>query len=146
MVGGPMSRRHRFRMKSGGGERRPARGGSGAVARPGLFDVLGGAARVTQISAGAGSGKTFLVRTWITTAGLTKDTAWVTINRDEHDSERFWLSVLDAVRATRSGSGLVRALTAAPDLDVEKIVDGLLEDLRPLTDPLWLVLDDVHDL
>jgi LuxR family maltose regulon positive regulatory protein len=122
------------------------RGGSSAVARPGLFDALAGAARVTQISAGAGSGKTLLVRTWIATAGFSEAAAWVTVNRDEHDAERFWLSVLDAVRATRPGSALVGALTAAPDLDVWTIVDGLLEDLRPLAEPLWLVLDDVHEL
>jgi LuxR family maltose regulon positive regulatory protein len=108
--------------------------------------VLGGAARVTQIVAGAGSGKTLLVRTWLTAASLDDDAAWVTIGRDEHDSERFWVSVLDAVRATRSGSKLVGALTAAPDLDVWTIVDGLLNDLRPLAEPLWLVLDDVQEL
>ncbi|MDA0164351.1 LuxR C-terminal-related transcriptional regulator [Solirubrobacter ginsenosidimutans] len=114
--------------------------------RPGLFAVLAGAGRVTQISAGAGSGKTLLVRTWIAEANLSDDAAWVSVGRDEHDAERFWLSVLDAVRATRPGSALVGALTAAPDLDVWNIVDGLLKDLRPLAQPLWLVLDDVQEL
>ena len=114
--------------------------------RAGLFAVLAGAARVTQISAGAGSGKTLLVRTWIASANLSDDAAWVTVGRDEHDAERFWLSVLDAVRGTRSGSALVGALTAAPDLDVWTIVDGLLKDLRLLVEPIWLVLDDVQEL
>jgi LuxR family maltose regulon positive regulatory protein len=150
MIGGPVSRRHRFRMKSGSRSRAAAQaaahGGSGPVVRPGLFAVLAGAARVTQICAGAGSGKTLLVRTWIAAANLSDDAAWVTVGRDEHDAERFWLSVLDALRATRSGSELIGALTAAPDLDVWNIVDGLLKDLQPLAEPLWLVLDDVQEL
>jgi LuxR family maltose regulon positive regulatory protein len=123
-----------------------ARGGSTAVARPGLFEALADSARVTQISAPAGSGKTFLVRTWIAAAGLSADAAWVTVGREERDSQRFWLSVLDALRATRSGSGLVGALTAAPDLDGWSIVERLLEDLGSLVEPVWLVLDDVHEL
>src|SRR4051794_1551955 len=150
MIAGPVSRRHRFRMKSARRTRAAgeaaARGGSGPVERLGLFAVLAGAARVTQISAGAGNGKTLLVRTWIDSANLSDDAAWVTVGRDEHDAERFWLAVLDAVRATRSGSALVGALTPAPDLDVWTIVDGLLKDLRLLAEPLWLVLDDVQEL
>jgi hypothetical protein len=35
------------------------------VPRPGLFELLGAAERVVQVSAPAGSGKTFLVRSWI---------------------------------------------------------------------------------
>ncbi|TMR11479.1 hypothetical protein ETD86_35730 [Nonomuraea turkmeniaca] len=43
-----------------------------------------------------------------------------------------------------SGSALVRALTAAPDLDGWGIVERLLTDLAPLADRIWLVIDDVR--
>ncbi|ONI74763.1 hypothetical protein ALI144C_38830 [Actinosynnema sp. ALI-1.44] len=114
------------------------------VPRPGLAERLTRSARVAVVSAPAGSGKTVLVRSWVDQVGV--DVAWVTVGHDEHDPQRFWLSVLDALRATVPGSALVRALTAAPDLDGWELVERLLTDLAALTDRVWLVLDDVHEL
>src|SRR5207344_883518 len=51
-----------------------------------------------------------------------------------------------ALRQTVPGSGLVRELTAAPDLDGWAVVERLLTDLAPLAGRLWLVIDDVHEL
>ena len=68
------------------------------------------------------------------------------VERGERDPQRFWLSVLGALRQTAPGSGLVRELTAAPDLDGWAIVERLLKDLAALEDRLWLVVDDVHEL
>ncbi len=65
---------------------------------------------------------------------------------DERDPQRFWLSVLGALRRTTAGSALVRELTAAPDLDGWAIAERLLKDLVPLQDQIWLVLDDLHEL
>ena len=116
------------------------------VSRPGLWERLGASARVTVVSAPPGSGKTVLLRSWIGEAGLAERAAWVPAGRDERDPQRFWLSVLDALRQTSAGSALVRALTAAPDLDGWAIVERLLKDLAPLGERLWLVIDDVHEL
>jgi LuxR family maltose regulon positive regulatory protein len=101
---------------------------------------------VTVLSAPPGSGKTVLLRSWIGQAGLAERAAWVPVGRDERDPQRFWLAVLGALRQTVPGSALVRALTAAPDLDGWVIVEWLLTDLAPLDEPLWLILDDVHEL
>ncbi|HEV3295535.1 MAG TPA: hypothetical protein VG123_41700, partial [Streptosporangiaceae bacterium] len=114
--------------------------------RSGLFERLEAAARVTVVSAPPGSGKTILLRSWIGAAGLAARAAWVSVGRDERDPQRFWLSVLGALRQTAPGSVLVRAVTAAPDLDGWAIVERLLKDLAPLADRTWLVLDDVHEL
>ena len=116
------------------------------VARRGLFGRLGGPARVTVVSAPAGSGKTVLLRSWIAGAGLAGQAAWVAAGREERDPQRFWLSVAGALRATGPGAGLVRAVTGAPDLDGWGLAERLLEDLAPLADPVWLVIDDVHEL
>jgi LuxR family maltose regulon positive regulatory protein len=130
----------------------PATGyaGSGVPAwlipRPGLFALLGAAERVVLVSAPAGSGKTFLLRSWIASEGLGERTAWVSVRREEHDPQAFWLSVLDSLRRTRIGSERVRELTAAPDLDGATVVRRLVEDLRSLDEPLWLVIDDLHEL
>jgi hypothetical protein len=70
----------------------------------------------------------------------------VPVGGDERDPQRFWLSVLGALRQTTAGSALVRELTAAPDLDGWAIAERLLKDLVPLEDRIWLVIDDVHEL
>jgi LuxR family transcriptional regulator, maltose regulon positive regulatory protein len=116
------------------------------VPRPGLFELLSEAERVLLVSASAGSGKTFLLRSWIASEGLGDRVAWVSVGRGEHDSQAFWLSVLDSLRGTRVGSERVRELTAAPDLDSATIVGRLLEDLSSLPEQLWLVIDDLHEL
>ena len=116
------------------------------MSRTGLFERLWASARVTVVSAPPGSGKSVLLRSWIGEAGLTDSTGWVSVGRDDRDPQRFWLSVLGALRQTSAGSRLVRELTAAPDLDGWAVVERLLKDLAPLQDRLWLVLDDVHEL
>jgi LuxR family maltose regulon positive regulatory protein len=123
---------------------RPGLGG--VVPRPGLFGRLGASARVTVLSAPPGSGKSVLLRSWIGEPGLADRVAWVAVGRGEQDPQRFWLPVLGALRGTAAGSGLVRELTAAPDLDGWAVVERLLKDLTPLADRLWLVIDDVHEL
>ena len=87
-----------------------------------------------------------LLRSWIGEAGLKDSAGWVSVERDDRDPQRFWLSVLGALRQTTAGSRLVRELTAAPDLDGWAIVERLLKDLTPLEERLWLVVDDVHEL
>lgn len=123
-----------------------APGRAGLVARHGLFELLLCAGRVTQLSAPAGSGKTTLLRSWTAEAGLAKSTAWVSVWREERDPQRFWLSVLDALRATTAGSALVREVTPAPDLDGGAVAERLLEDLSLLAERIWLVIDDLHEL
>ena len=68
----------------------------------------------------------------------------MTAGRDEGDPQRFWLSVVSALRATGPGSERVRAVSAAPDLDGWAL--RLLKGLAPLEQRLWLVVDDVHEL
>jgi LuxR family transcriptional regulator, maltose regulon positive regulatory protein len=127
--------------------RRAAGPGAGeVVARPGLFDRLGGPARMTTVSAPPGSGKTVLLRSWIAEAGLAERAAWISAGPGERDPQRFWLVAVAALRQTAPGSALVQPLTAAPDLDGWAIVERLLKDLAPLAEPAWLVIDDMHEL
>jgi LuxR family maltose regulon positive regulatory protein len=111
-----------------------------------LFERLSGPAQVAVVSAPAGSGKTVLLRSWIDQSGPTKSAGWVTTGPDEREPRRFWLAVLSALRGTAPGSVLVQGLTATPDLDGWAVVERLLTDLAPLRDPLWLVVDDLHEL
>jgi LuxR family maltose regulon positive regulatory protein len=123
-----------------------ASGGGGLIRRPGLLSLLDASKRVMLVSAPAGSGKTSLLRSWSTSGGLAEQTAWVSVARRESDPQVFWLQVLDAVRGTHPGSELARELTAAPDLDGATVVRRILEDFQSLQEPLWLVIDDLHEL
>src|SRR5262245_22987689 len=127
-----------------GGVAGPAAGG--VVSRPRLFERLAAPARVTVVSGPPGSGKTGLLRSWIGPAGLAGCAAWVRVGRGEGDPQQVWLSVLGALRQPGLSSVLVQPLTAAPHLDGWVIAERLLEDLAPLGDRVWLVVDDVQEL
>jgi LuxR family maltose regulon positive regulatory protein len=127
------------------GDGRGAAAGA-VVPRPLLLGRLGGPARVTVVSAPAGSGKTVLLRSWLGQEGLDGRAAWVPAGRGERDPQRFWVSVAAALRQTSAGAGPVRAVTGAPDLDGWALVERLLADLAAVQDQLWLVIDDVHEL
>ena len=60
--------------------------------------------RMTVVSAPAGSGKTSLLRAWADRAAGTRRVAFVSVERDEHSAERFWSSVLDAIRGPARSS------------------------------------------
>src|SRR6266571_2134110 len=106
----------------------------------------GGGAGHRGVSAPPRGGKTVLLRSSISVAGLAPRVAWLPLGRDERDPQRFRLSVLGALSQTAPGSAVVRPLTAAPELDGWAITERLLKDLTRLGDRVWLVVDDVHEL
>ena len=116
------------------------------VSRLALFGQLDRAGRITQVSAPAGSGKTTLLRSWIDASGRAGQAAYVSARGDGRDPQRFWISVVDALRGTAAGSAVVRPLTAAPELDGWVVVEHLLTDLSRLPDRTWLIVDDLHEL
>ena len=123
-----------------------SRGARRIVERQGLFERLASAKRAILVSAPAGSGKTSLLRSWIAAEGLGERTTWVTVEQEYNDPRVFCLSVQDALRATLDGARVIRGLGAAPGLESPTPVDRLLEDLSSLERPLWLVIDDLHEL
>src|SRR6476646_5294710 len=95
--------------KSAGDPVRVASGG--VVVRRDLFERLTRAGRVTKVSGPAGSGKSVLLRSWIDEADLADQAAQVPVQDEDHDPQRFWISVADALRGTAAGSALIRPLT-----------------------------------
>jgi LuxR family transcriptional regulator, maltose regulon positive regulatory protein len=79
------------------------------VPRHDPFAKLAGAEHVIHPSAPAGSGKTVLLRSWIIEARLDDRVALVSVPAGARDPQRFWISIADALRATRLGSTLVKA-------------------------------------
>src|SRR6267143_3681413 len=82
--------------------------GEGSVAARGLLDRedllqrLDRAVnkRVTIISAPPGSGKTSLLRAWTDRSSKLRRVAFVSVDRDQQDAQRFWRGVLDAIRSS----------------------------------------------
>jgi LuxR family transcriptional regulator, maltose regulon positive regulatory protein len=117
----------------------------GVIVRRELFERLNRAGRVTEVSGPPGSGKSVLLRSWIDEAALAEHVAQVSV-REDLDPQRFWVSVVDALRDTVAGSAIVRPLTTAPGLGGRAVVERLLADLGLLRGRIWLVIDDVHAL
>ena len=118
------------------------------VARTGLFARLTDAEsdQVILVSARAGSGKTALLRSWIAHEHLGDRTAWVSVRPDEHDPQRFWLSVIEQLRAAAGAHGFVEKVAPTPNFDGASLVDRLVSELGSLEAPVILVIDDVHEL
>jgi LuxR family maltose regulon positive regulatory protein len=121
---------------------------AGVVARGALYARLstGITAGLAFVSAPAGSGKTVLLRSWLDEAGLRARTAWVTVERNEQDAQRFWVSVVDALRRNDGAGVSIGELAPAPDFDGQLLVDRLVAELRGLSEPIVLVIDDLHEL
>ena len=121
--------------------------GRGLVRRRALFGRLSaaGPAGVVVVQALAGSGKTMLLRSWIEEEGLESRAAWVSVEPDERDADRFCLSVGDALSSV-STKDLLACMTASPDGSGEVGVERLSSALDSLEAPLVLVIDDLHEL
>ena len=116
------------------------------VPREVLYDRLSAtpAGGVVLVCAPAGSGKTVLLRSWLEASG--DPAAWVSVERDEQDAQRFWLWVIDELAKAAGDDGSVRRTSPSPGFDGEGVVDQLLSDLTTLDDRVVLVIDDLHEL
>jgi LuxR family transcriptional regulator, maltose regulon positive regulatory protein len=119
------------------------------VARPRLFELLdtGIERPVTLVAAPAGSGKTMLLTSWMSTASLPGPVAWLSLDRGDNDPVRFWTYLLAALcrsGAVPDGSGLPALVPSAQGDDT--LLPLLVQGLQELAAPVVLVLDDVHEL
>ncbi len=87
-----------------------------------------------------------LLRSWIDEAGLRARTAWILVDRGERDAQRFWLEVVERLRAAVGVDGVVEKLAPTPDFDGEALVRRLATDLEALEEPVVLVIDDLQEL
>jgi LuxR family maltose regulon positive regulatory protein len=103
-------------------------------------------AKVSLISAPAGSGKTSLLRGWADGPGQPYRLAVVQVRRDQRDSQQFWLAVLTAIRQAPGTPGESERLAATPDFNESAISERILSELAAHHDRTFLVIDDLHEL
>jgi LuxR family maltose regulon positive regulatory protein len=99
------------------------------------LDRASTAAKVTLVSAPAGSGKSSLLRQWAGDVADHRRIASLSVSRGERDPQRFWLALLKAIGAPD--------IAATPTFDADAIVDRVLDTLDG---PAVLVIDDLHEL
>jgi LuxR family transcriptional regulator, maltose regulon positive regulatory protein len=83
------------------------------------------------------------VRSWA--AERDESVAWVTVDREERDAQRFWIHLIEAL-ADVAGDEVVERVSPAPRFAGAVVVERLLAQLERLEDPLALVIDDLHEL
>jgi LuxR family maltose regulon positive regulatory protein len=102
-------------------------------------------AKVTLVSAPAGGGKTSLLRAWADGPGQAYRLAVVQVQREQQDSQQFWLAVLSAIRQANGTPGQGEQLAAAP-FNQAVIADRVRAELAEHRDRTFLIIDDLHEL
>jgi LuxR family maltose regulon positive regulatory protein len=101
---------------------------------------------VTVISAPPGSGKTSLLRTWADRSIDLRRVAFVSVDRDENDAQRFWCAVVDAIRSPGGSIDRETQGAATAALEGDQVVASVVSELAEQVEPVVLIIDDLHQL
>jgi LuxR family maltose regulon positive regulatory protein len=104
------------------------------------------ARQVTVISAPAGSGKTSLLRAWVSRLGQPCRLATLTVRRDQQDAQQFWLAVLHAIRQASDHPSTPEPPAPTPAFNGPAMVNRVRSELASDPGPRVLVIDDLHEL
>jgi LuxR family transcriptional regulator, maltose regulon positive regulatory protein len=119
-------------------------GTRGLLERKDLLQLLDRAVTkpLTVISAPPGSGKTSLLRAWIDHSAKLRRVAFVSVERDQQNEQRFWCSILKAIRKPAP----LTAPAPATVPDMYEVIDFMLSELAEQAEPIVLIIDDLHEL
>jgi LuxR family maltose regulon positive regulatory protein len=120
----------------------------GLLDRERLLRLLdrGAAKRVTVMSAPPGSGKTSLLRAWAERSATGRVVAFVSVEREQQNAQRFWCSVLDAIRDPAAAVEHKTQTETTEALDGDALVEAVRLELAEQARPVVLIIDDLHEL
>jgi LuxR family transcriptional regulator, maltose regulon positive regulatory protein len=101
---------------------------------------------VTVISAPPGSGKTSLLRAWADRSAKKRPVAFVSVDRDQQDAQRFWSAVMDVVPNPAPSVDPQTGPDATAALDGDQLVEKVVSEVAEQAEPLVLIVDDLHEL
>ncbi len=109
----------------------------GLLERADLLDLLdlAVAKRVTVISAPPGSGKTSLLRAWADRSSHVRRVAFVSVERDQQNAQRFWSAVLDAILSSARSIDPEAQSAAIAGLDADQLIDRVFRRLPSNSNP-----------
>jgi LuxR family maltose regulon positive regulatory protein len=102
--------------------------------------------RVTVVSAPPDIGETSLLRAWARRSTSLRRVAFVSVDSDQQDAQRFWSAVLDAILRPTSSVGAETQSASTASLDADELADRVLSELAEQVEAVVLVIDDVHEL
>ena len=122
--------------------------GSGLLEREELLQSVDRAVtkQITVVSAPPGSGKTSLLRAWADRSTDIRRVAFVSVDRDEQDAQRFWSAVLDALPSPTASVGPEMRSAVSAGVEGDQLVDVVRSQLAELLEPVVLIIDDLHEL
>lgn len=121
---------------------------AGLVARPRLLERMhaGADAKVTLVTAPAGSGKTTLVTEWLAQAAAAgRATGWVSLDASENEPALFWAYFVRALQKAHPGLG-ARAfmMLHSTEPSMRPILTALINEIDSIERDVAIVLDDYH--
>jgi LuxR family transcriptional regulator, maltose regulon positive regulatory protein len=102
--------------------------------------------RVTVISAPPGSGKTSLLRAWAERSANGRLVAFVSVEREQDNAQRFWCAVLDAIRGPAGAVDHETQTETTDALDGDALVETVRLEVAEQARPVVLIIDDLHEL
>jgi len=99
---------------------------------------------LTLVSAPAGYGKTTTIRMWVEETG--HPIAWVTLEKSDNDLKQFLTYLLTALQQAEDnlGQAALEVIENTQDINLQRILKLLINDLCDLDEPIVLVLEDYH--
>jgi LuxR family transcriptional regulator, maltose regulon positive regulatory protein len=120
---------------------------SSLVQRHRLLDRLDASSEssLTLLIGYAGAGKSVLLSSWLATRPTLR-WAWMSCDHGDADPLRFWTTLISALRVVEPSFGDDTLDRIELDGEVGLAAIGVLSDeLRAVTEPLVIVVDDLHD-